>query len=208
MDRLFFLKLGATLLGWFFLSLAITQAQTLGHGGVDRAEQRKRIEQFQKQLIASPVMGLPSTEQLEALSPYLSNPLLTRLRAASQAQKAITQRSPMPEPPLVQGALFYSLFEGASRLVQVTHEGNDSSVLVTLAYLTQPNDPSPVRWTDRVMLVIENQQTVVDDIQFLGQWDFSRQGMLSDQLDAVIAAGQSPSPSPSPSPPRVNSVRP
>lgn len=42
-----------------------------------------RVEQFQWQLIASPVMGLPSAEQLEALSPYLSNPLLTRLLLAA-----------------------------------------------------------------------------------------------------------------------------
>jgi hypothetical protein len=76
-----------------------------------------RVEQFQWQLIASPVMGLPTAEQLEALSPYLSNQLLTRIRAASLAQKAITQRSQIPEPPLIQGALFYSLFEGASGVV-------------------------------------------------------------------------------------------
>lgn len=149
-----------------------------------------RVEQFQWQLIASPVMGLPTAEQLEALSPYLSNQLLTRIRAASLAQKAITQRSQIPEPPLIQGALFYSLFEGASGLVQVTPEGSGSSVLVTLEYMAQPNDPSPVRWTDRVMLVTENQQPVIDDLQYLGQWDFSRQGSLSKQLDAVIASGK------------------
>lgn len=149
-----------------------------------------RVEQFQWQLIASPVMGLPTAEQLEALSPYLSNQLLTRIRAASLAQKAITQRSQIPEPPLIQGALFYSLFEGASGLVQVTPEGSGSSVLVTLEYMAQPNDPSPVRWTDRVMLVTENQQPVIDDLQYLGQWDFSRQGILSKQLDAVIASGK------------------
>ncbi len=40
------------------------------------------------------------------------------------------------------------------------------------------------------MLVAENQQPVVDDIQYLGQWDFSRKGMLSKQLDAVIAVGK------------------
>ena len=149
-----------------------------------------RVEQFQWQLIASPVMGLPTAEQLEALSPYLSNQLLTRIRAASLAQKAITQRSQIPEPPLIQGALFYSLFEGASGLVQVTPEGSGSSVLVTLEYMAQPNDPSPVRWTDRVMLVTEDQQPVIDDLQYLGQWDFSRQGSLSKQLDAVIASGK------------------
>ena len=149
-----------------------------------------RVEQFQWQLTASPVMGLPTAEQLEALSPYLSNQLLTRIRAASLAQKAITQRSQIPEPPLIQGALFYSLFEGASGLVQVTPEGSGSSVLVTLEYMAQPNDPSPVRWTDRVMLVTENQQPVIDDLQYLGQWDFSRQGSLSKQLDAVIASGK------------------
>ncbi|GEM_PF-2107774 len=149
-----------------------------------------RVEQFQMQLIASPVMGLLSAEQLEALSPYLSNPLLTRLRAASLAQKAITQRSQTPEPPLIQGALFYLLFEGASGLVHVRSEDSGSSVLVTLEYMAQPNDPSPVRWTDRVLLATENKQPVIDDIQYLGQWDFSRQGMLTEQLDLVIAAGQ------------------
>ena len=149
-----------------------------------------RVEQFQLQLIASPVMGLPSAEQLEALSPYLSNQLLTRLRAASLAQKAITQRSQIPEPPLIQGALFYSLFEGASRLVHVMPVESGSSVLVTLEYMAQPNDPSLVRGTDRLRLVTENQQPVVDDIQYLGQWDFSRKGMLSKQLDAVIAVGK------------------
>jgi len=56
--------------------------------------------------------------------------------------------------------------------------------------MAQPNDPSPVRWTDRVMLVTENQQPVIDDLQYLGQWDFSRQGSLSKQLDAVIASGK------------------
>lgn len=40
------------------------------------------------------------------------------------------------------------------------------------------------------LIVTENQQPVVDDIQYMGQWDFSRKGMLSKPLDAVIAVGK------------------
>lgn len=149
----------------------------------------ERAEQFQRLIIAEPVMGLPTEEQLTTLKPLLSKNLQTRLQDAIQAQQTLTQRSSSPEPPWVQGALFYSLFEGASRWVHVAPEGSGSSVLVTVEYMAQPNDPSPVRWTDRFKLVIENQQPVVDDVQYLGQWDFSRKGLLSKQLDAVIAAG-------------------
>jgi len=149
-----------------------------------------RVKQFQELLIASPVMGLPSADQLVALSPYLSNKLLERLRAATRAQQAVTRRAPMPEPPMIQGALFYSLFEGAARLVEVVPDGKTPSLLVTVEYLTGPNDPQPVRWTDRVMLVTENHQAVIDDIQFLGQWDFSRKGTLTETLDEVIAASK------------------
>lgn len=41
------------------------------------------------------------------------------------------------------------------------------------------------------MLVTENQQPVAaDDVQYLGPWDFSCQGMFSEQLDAIIATGK------------------
>lgn len=172
-------------------AFAITPHARAASAALERLE---RVEQFQALLIASPVMGLPSAPQLIALAPYLSQSLKARLRAAIQAQQLITRRTPTPEPPIIQGSLFYSLFEGAARLVDVVPEENAPSMLVTVAYATQQNntqpDPQPVIWTDRVMLITERGRSVIDDIQFLGDWDFSRKGTLTELLDQVIAAAK------------------
>jgi len=136
--------------------------------------------------------GIPSQDKLAELAPLLSDNFNARLQAARDAEERAFARHGGSEPPLVQGSIFHSLFEGAQRIGRIeadpaaTAETDALAYLVTLEY----GDPTgPVNaifvWQDRVWLVEQNGSFVVDDVEFLGDWDFSVTGRLSVMLDEI-----------------------
>ena len=150
----------------------------------DEAGQRQAVENFYTQAVALNVQGLPRQEELTRLAPLMSPALLELFEQARQAQAEDFKRHQGTEPPLVQGSIFFSLFEGAQRLVAILPSEAPNMWSVTLAY-GQGTDA--FEWIDDVRLVRLNGQWLVDDIDFMGQWDFARSGWLSNQLIAVQA---------------------
>ena len=95
---------------------------------------------------------------------------------------------------LVEGMLFFSLFEGADRYTKITREPAEKPVsfLVDLEYTDPGAKPQTVRWHDRAILIQENRKWVVDDLELLGEWPFGAKGKLSDILRNVVNEANEP----------------
>lgn len=123
--------------------------------------------------------GLPTPEQQAALAPWLSSSLEARLDAARRVQVQFRAENPGEKPPLVDGCLFASLFEGpTSFAVEAAATGSGvTRVPVQFRYGTD------TAWQDVVVLVREGSGYVIDDIEFSGAGPFNPPGRLSDALD-------------------------
>jgi len=148
-------------------------------------EQRQSsiVKQFYGTVILEPVFGVPTDRELSVIAAYLSKRLFAKLLEAKQAEACARQRHGGTEPPLLQGALFMSLFEGAHRQTRIVPDDAPGGWLVDLTY---GEGATVVSWSDRVVLTKQNGSWVIDEIEFLGGWPFSNQGKLSERLDAVV----------------------
>ena len=123
--------------------------------------------------------GLPTPEQQTALAPWLSHSLEERLDAARRVQAQFRTENPGEKPPLVDGCLFASLFEGPTSFsVKAATTGGDvSRVPVQFRYGTEAT------WQDVVVLVREGSGYAIDDIELSGAGPFNPAGRLSEALD-------------------------
>jgi hypothetical protein len=133
------------------------------------------------------VDGLPDAKQLDRLRPFFSTKLRKAIDAAIIAQKKFIEKNPDDKPPLIEGDLFSSLFEGPTSFEAgaATLKGATARVPVHFTY-KDPGDPShPQKWTDTLVLVKENGKWLVDDVEYGGTWDFASKGKLTDALEHV-----------------------
>ena len=123
--------------------------------------------------------GLPTPAQQVALAPWLSDRLEARLVDARRMQTDFRARHPGEKPPLVDGCLFASLFEGPTSFTVglATLTGGVTRVPVRFRY------GGDVQWEDVVVLTKERRAHVIDDIEFAGAGPFNPPGRLSDRLD-------------------------
>jgi hypothetical protein len=130
--------------------------------------------------------GLPDDAALAKYAPYLAPALEALLRKASSAEDRFAKLN-KGAPPLVEGDLFTSLFEGATQVSvgNCTGNGRTGSCVVQLVHA----DPGQVavQWTDTVQLVNTPSGWRVGDIAYGGSWDFGNKGTLSATLNEVIA---------------------
>jgi hypothetical protein len=123
--------------------------------------------------------GLPTPAQEAALEPWLSTRLETRLADARRVQADFRERHPGEKPPLVDGCLFASLFEGPTSFTVgiATAAGGVTRVPVRFRY------GSEAQWEDVIVLTREGGAYVIDDIEFAGAGPFNPPGRLSDRLE-------------------------
>ena len=143
---------------------------------------------FYKVYLKLGVGGVPSRAQQAQFAPLISTSLASLLRAARRAEEAHLRRTKNQEPPLIEGDLFTSLFEGAHAytIAGCTPAAATAECAVTLTY-ADPRDASKYTWTDRILLVRTRGRWVVNDIVFGGGWDFARKGRLTETLRAIAA---------------------
>jgi len=131
--------------------------------------------------------GLPDRSQMKVLSRYLSPRLVALIQRAQRAQKRFITTYPQEKPPLIEGDLFSSLFEGPTQF-EIVRTGTDSGttwVRIKFTFIdSRPNQPSTT-WEDRVLLTKQNSRWAIDDVEYLGGWDFAPKGRLSDALQAT-----------------------
>jgi hypothetical protein len=131
--------------------------------------------------------GVPDANQRTQMRALISPMLDGLLAAADEAEARYANKTHKQVPPLVEGDLFTSLFEGATRISAAACAGGDKAATcrVDLAYRDGANGPETT-WQDRVLLVRAAGGWVVDDIEYGGNWPFARRGRLSEMLKAVV----------------------
>jgi hypothetical protein len=144
------------------------------------------ISSFYAVITTSNLMDIPDKKDRDTLIPYISADFHSLLVRGSEAEKKYAASSKEPVPPMIEGSLFVSLFEGADSYGAITPENGNNSFLVELSYGDKPSGKNKMKWKDRVFLIRENKRWVIDDIELLGNWDFGRRGRLKNILREVI----------------------
>ena len=145
------------------------------------------VRRFYATTIAQKVTGAPTSAQLAALSPYLSDTLRTLLDAARRRNERDASRAPDEKPAFADGDLFSSLFEGPNA-VDVVGDSARGDVRVATVRMTYNGANPPVTWTDHVILTTRDRRFRIDDVEYGGQWDFSNKGSLRASLVAALAS--------------------
>jgi hypothetical protein len=132
-----------------------------------------------------PSDGIPNGNDLAKYEPFISPALGALLKQAGDTEARFAKAN-KDSPPLVEGDLFSSLFEGASSVAVGACDGGGGRgrCKVNLTY-AEPGK-APFVWTDIVLLVNTPAGWRVDDIAFGGAWDFGNKGSLSETLKQVI----------------------
>ncbi len=155
-------------------------------------EQVLIVSNFYKTIFTFKSEGVPTQKNIDRLSPFISAYFRNLLISARKAEDKHFQKTKNSEPPLVEGSLFYSLFEGADKYTSIKAESNKKPVsyLVTLEYRDPYGKHEIVKWQDRAILIKENNRWVVNDLELLGKWQFGAKGKLSEILGGVIKEGK------------------
>jgi len=151
---------------------------------------------FYRVYLEARVSGVPQAKTLARFAPVISPSLLQLLQKAEAAEKHYARVTANAVPPLVEGDLFTSLFEGAQSFVlQECHRGTagGAACTVELRYADAAGK-APTRWTDKVFLIRHDRRWVVDDIEYGGDWQFMHKGRLREILRRVIRDGTSARP--------------
>jgi hypothetical protein len=133
-----------------------------------------------------PSDGIPDSAGRARLQPFLS-PALNKLLADAAAAQARFSTKLKDSPPLLEGDLFTSMFEGATqwKLQPCAISGNQARCPVAFTH-AGPNS-KPINWTDALLLVNTPQGWRVDDIAYGGGFQFGNTGRLSDTLKTVTS---------------------
>jgi hypothetical protein len=130
--------------------------------------------------------GIPNVAARARYAPFLS-PRLDGLLAAADAAQIRFGAKNKDAPPLIEGDLFTSLFEGAGSFKVGVCSGDATSGRCAVALEYDAPKQKPQTWTDNVILVNTPTGWRVDDIGYGGNWDFANSGTLSQTLKDVVA---------------------
>ncbi len=135
-------------------------------------------------------LGVPTEKEREKLKLHISTTLRQLLQEADAAEQEYYKATGGEVPPLVESDLFTSLFEGATAFNVLSCESrpDTASCRVEFSY-NDPGNQYTFRWQDNVYLVRENHGWLVDDIEYLGDWQFMHKGRLQELLRQVIEDG-------------------
>ena len=139
--------------------------------------------------------GIPDATERLRFQPVLSPRLNKQLVEAARAQARLTAKVKNAVPPMLEGDIFSSLFEGATawKVGACQPNGKVARCTVALSYTPPPplagrKPEKPANWTDTVMLTMTPQGWKVDDVVYDAGFAFGNTGRLSAMLDMVIAS--------------------
>jgi hypothetical protein len=167
-----------------FLFLFTTTAIAAAH---DRS-MKETVNAFYHVYLTIRPSGVPSDQEQSKFNPYLSSSLRKLLKAAARAERRYSRSTGGEVPPLAEGDIFTSLFEGASSFTVLSCSVSARSCLVEFSYL-DPGNKSSTTWRDNVYLIRNSRGWLVDDIEFLGNWQFMHKGRLKELLKQIIEEG-------------------
>ena len=93
---------------------------------------------------------------------------------------------------MVDGDIFSSLFEGATRgeVETVTVSADTATVRIKYIYADPATDKTIHSWNDRFLLIRSGKNWLIDDVEYQGSWDFAVRGRLSVALIETASLGQ------------------
>ena len=168
------------------LWLAALAAAIAGPAAAQATDPNAAVEGFYRVYSTfHPSDGIPDDKGRAKYAPVLSdalNALIARAGAAENKFGAAHKDS----PPLVEGDLFTSNFEGVTSytIPPCAAEGRAARCRIALIYQS-PGD-KPVTWTDTLILVQTEKGWAVDDIAYGASWAFGNKGTLKQTLNRVI----------------------
>ncbi len=132
--------------------------------------------------------GIPTAKELEKYKPYITPELASLLKSAEDTEIKYKEETKGEVPPLVEGDIFTSLFEGADsfKVLKCDEQGAKGTCTVEFKN-TSPGDGKTFTWKDGVMLVKGKSGWAIDDIEYKGDWDFAVKGTLTQTLKSVIS---------------------
>lgn len=134
--------------------------------------------------------GVPDAKLRVRYARHLSPDLALLLADGAAAEKRYAKAN-ADSPPLVEGDLFSSNFEGvtAFRVGVCDTRAASTECRMQLQYAPRNHRPSerPVNWIDTVRLVKTSVGWRVDDIAYGATWSFGNHGTLKATLQGVIA---------------------
>jgi hypothetical protein len=131
-------------------------------------------------------LGIPSAAQLAELSPFMTPGLVSLLKEADDSEKKYKEETKGEVPPLVQGDVFTSLFEGADAFKLAACTEKDASAECQVEFSnTNPGDGKTFKWKDGVVLQKSEKGWLISDVKYQGDWDFAVKGTLTEMLKRV-----------------------
>lgn len=130
--------------------------------------------------------GIPDDQTLARYAPYLAPDLDSLLHQAQTAEDRFT-KDHLDSPPLIEGDLFSSLFEGATSVTVGACTGNGQSASCAVQMVHSEPLREPMTWTDTVRLVNTAQGWRISDIVYGGTWAFGNKGTLTATLHEVLS---------------------
>jgi hypothetical protein len=147
-----------------------------------------QVRQFLSKYRSLQFSGLPDPREARTLAPYLSARLNDQMRRAWTVQRRFAVRHKDEKPPMIEGDLFSSLFEGPTSFEtgETRIESDRATVLVRFSYADSGGTTS---WSDQYELVRKPKGAgwAIDDVKYLGNWPFAPKGRLSEGLKDVIS---------------------
>jgi hypothetical protein len=134
--------------------------------------------------------GIPDAGGRARYAAVFSARLNKQLANAAAAQMRFDAKVKGAAPPLIEGDLFSSLFEGATgwTVGACSDDGKTARCPVSLTHAEKT--AKPVRWKDTLILTNTPSGWKVDDVLYDAGFAFGNTGKLSDMLNMVVA--QSP----------------
>jgi hypothetical protein len=127
--------------------------------------------------------GLPNSGAANAYNAFLCPSLSDLILDARKRQQQFIASHPDDKPPLIEGDLFSSLFEGPESAKAGESVINGDRARVSLE-LRSDAGAKVLKWTDTVVLELDDGIWCIDDVEYQGKWPFANRGKLSDSLKA------------------------
>jgi hypothetical protein len=136
--------------------------------------------------------GVPDATGRLRYSAVLSPRLNKQLTDAASAQARLSAKVKGAVPPMLEGDIFSSLFEGATAWKIGACQGDAKAARCPVALSrTPPPSPKPEKpanWNDTLLLVNTPQGWKVDDVIYDAGFAFGNTGRLSGMLAMVVSA--------------------
>jgi hypothetical protein len=133
--------------------------------------------------------GLPDQAALAKLAPLTTRSFQKSFERARAAEDCHHRKVGNAEPPLIQGDVFTSLFEGATQGTpgSIRVDGRKATVEMNWSYGSAADGGKPVSWTDALLMKQGKHGWRIRDIEHRGDWQFTYHGRLSGLLDAAAS---------------------